>query len=344
MKRGVRALLSLSFTLLLLYLFLRGVDLEGVWRETRSARPAWLAVCLAGAVLHYSLRAARWRTLLSPAGRPVSFRLALSCTLIGYFLSAVLPGRPGELVRPVLLAARSGIRRSFALATILIERAILDPLTLLALLIVALLIRGRAGDISPASHHLRQRVWASSGLAASLVAILLLGAIWALTRRQRLIGWLRRLARSGPRRGRIVDAVERFAEALAVLGSSGVWPRAILGSLLTWSAVALGLWGGVCAFQADIGYLDALVLSAMAAVGVAVPTPGGVGGFHLAVQIGLTTLYGVPAERAVPAALFTHLLLLLPALVLGSVLAWREGLDISSLWNRGGQWDPGRQG
>lgn len=339
MKRGVRACLSLAVTLLLLYLFVRGVDLGGAWRETRAARPAWLVVCLAGSCLHYGLRAARWRTLLSPASKSIPFSLALSCTLIGYFLSAVLPGRPGEVVRPVLLAMRAGISRSFALATILVERAVLDPLTLLALLSVSLLAGSAGFAASPESERLRESVWTAGSLLAVALVLVLLASAWALSHRRGVIGWLRRLA-STRRRERLIASAERFGDGLAALGTREVWAGAVFGSLATWAAVALGLWGGMRAFRADIGYLDAAVLATLAAAGVAVPTPGGVGGFHLAVQIGLTTLYGVPPERSVPAALFTHLLLLLPALTAGAALAWKQGLEISSLWRRGEEWEP----
>jgi uncharacterized protein (TIRG00374 family) len=332
MRRGTRVFLSLTFTLLLLYLFLRGVDFAGAWRETRSARPLWLAVGLVGSYLHYLLRAVRWRTLLSPAGKPVPLRVSLSCTAIGFFLSAILPGRPGEVVRPVLLGVRTGISRSFALATVLVERAFLDPLAILVLLSAAM-IAGRAGfDVSPESAEMRRSVWAAGGILAAALAAGLALAAWGLARRQRLLAWLRRPERHSARRERLVDGLERFADGLAALGRGQVWPAVALGSLATWGAVALGMWGCMRAFHVDIGYPGAMVLVALAGVGVLLPTPGGVGGFHLAVQVGLTTLYGVSIDRSVPAALVTHLLLLLPALTIGAWSSWKQGLDLSSMW------------
>ncbi len=344
MGRGLRVFLSLAVTLLLLGLFVRGVDAAQVWKETRSARPAWLLLCLAGSILHYGLRAARWKTLLSPAAARVPYRLALSCTLIGYFLSAVLPGRPGEVVRPVLLAARARLSRSFALATVVLERAVLDPLTLLALLALSLLASGPGGDLPARSARLRHSVESVGALMAALLILAVVLSAWLLARRRRLLGWLRSRLAAGPRREHWLMALERFADGLSVLGRRRLWPRAILGSLAIWGAVGLGMWGGARAFSADIGYLDALALSTMAAAGVAVPTPGGVGGFHLAVQIGLTTLYGVSAERSVPAALFTHLVMLLPALTVGAALTWKQGLDLSSLRGAQADWEPSREG
>ena len=50
-------------------------------------------------------------------------------------------------------------------------------------------------------------------------------------------------------------------------------------------------------------FTGSFLLIALLVVGVSVPTPGGVGGFEAAVQIGLTSFYGVPNDRAVGAAL-----------------------------------------
>ena len=61
-------------------------------------------------------------------------------------------------------------------------------------------------------------------------------------------------------------------------------------------------------------------------VGVSVPTPGGVGGFEAAVQIGLTSFYAVPNDRAVGAALVLHAVSLLPTVVLGFAFLIQTGL------------------
>ncbi|MEE9218985.1 MAG: lysylphosphatidylglycerol synthase transmembrane domain-containing protein [Acidobacteriota bacterium] len=342
MPRRARVFISLALTLLLIYLFLRGIDPRDAWRETRQARSGWLIVCVVGSYLHLLLRAARWRVQLAPTGVHVPYRLALSCTALGYFLSALLPGRPGELVRPILLGARSGVSRSFALATIVVERVVLDPLTLLALLAVALLASKPALQESAESRQFLRAVWSSSGLLAAVLVLGLGAGAWALTYRQRLLGWLRRRRRQGTRRSGLWDALERFGDGLASLSSRQVWPRVVAGSVLVWAAVAAAMWGGVQAFGGEVGYSGAVVLTALAAVGVALPTPGGVGGFHLAVQFGLVTLYGVPMERSVPAAVVTHVLMLLPAFTIGAWVAWKEGANLPSLWRGPGARRPER--
>jgi uncharacterized membrane protein YbhN (UPF0104 family) len=66
-------------------------------------------------------------------------------------------------------------------------------------------------------------------------------------------------------------------------------------------------------------------------VGVSVPTPGAVGGFEAAVQIGLTSFYGVPNDRAVGAALVLHIVSLLPVVVLGFLFLVQDGLGLGGM-------------
>jgi len=62
-------------------------------------------------------------------------------------------------------------------------------------------------------------------------------------------------------------------------------------------------------------------------LGVAVPTPGMVGGFHYAYRVSLTSVFGVDEATAGAAALASHALTNLPVLVLGLVFLGREGLS-----------------
>lgn len=332
MPRRARVLISLALTLLLLYFFLRGVDLRAAWQEARSARPLWLLVCVAGSFLHYFLRAARWRLQLTSPDRPVSFSLCLTCTSFGYFISAILPGRVGDLVRPVMLGARTGLSRSYALATVLVERTVLDPLTLLALL-GAVLVSGTAGAVASSSPGSPlERIGTLSALLGVSILAAVMVAAGLVSRRARLLAWLRRPAGRGPRWSRLLDAAERFGDGLASLAQRRIWPPVLLGSVLTWAAVSLAMWAGVRAFGVDLGYGGAIVLTVLAALGVALPTPGGVGGFHVAVQFGLQVLYDVPGERSVPATLVVHLLMLFPAFTIGGWTAWKEGLSLLGVW------------
>jgi uncharacterized membrane protein YbhN (UPF0104 family) len=64
-------------------------------------------------------------------------------------------------------------------------------------------------------------------------------------------------------------------------------------------------------------------------VGVAVPTPGQIGGFHAAYQVAVQTFFSAPADRAVGAAIILHAISFVPVTILGVIFMAREGLTLS---------------
>ena len=82
------------------------------------------------------------------------------------------------------------------------------------------------------------------------------------------------------------------------------------------------------AFSLDLPYSTTLLLLAFLVVGVAIPTPGMVGGFHAFYVLALHEVYGVGRETATGAAITAHALANLPILVLGLALLGRERLTL----------------
>src|SRR5260221_1841626 len=131
MPSRLRAVLVILLTVGLLAYFLYGVDLGGVWDATRHADGRLLAVGVFVTMLTYALRAFRWQYLLAPIG-PTHFSTAFRTTVIGFAASFLLPARPGEVLRPYLLARDEGLPATAAFATVILER-LLDLVTVLLL-------------------------------------------------------------------------------------------------------------------------------------------------------------------------------------------------------------------
>jgi len=60
-------------------------------------------------------------------------------------------------------------------------------------------------------------------------------------------------------------------------------------------------------------------------------TPGGVGSYHEAYRIGVTTFFGAPNDRAVAAAIVTHAISFVPVVLLGVIFMAQDGLSVSGL-------------
>ena len=89
----------------------------------------------------------------------------------------------------------------------------------------------------------------------------------------------------------------------------------------------LGIWAVDVAFGFDVPFTGSFLLVPLLTLGVAVPTPGAVGGFHEAFRVGVTVFYGVPNDAAVAAALVLHAFSIGPSLLLGLLFAAQVGLE-----------------
>ncbi len=79
------------------------------------------------------------------------------------------------------------------------------------------------------------------------------------------------------------------------------------------------------AFRLAVPFTGSFLLVALLVIGVAVPTPGAIGGFHEAFRLGATMFFGAPDDAAVGAAIVLHVLSIGPALLLGLFFAAQAG-------------------
>jgi uncharacterized protein (TIRG00374 family) len=117
---------------LFLVLALQRVDLAAFPDELRRVNYIWLIPSALCTLAGYVLRTVRWRMILSGAAQaPV--RTLFPMLITGFAANNVLPGRLGEFWRAYLLGRKRNVSKTFALASVVVER-VFDGLTLIALL------------------------------------------------------------------------------------------------------------------------------------------------------------------------------------------------------------------
>lgn len=322
MKRTLQITAIAAITILFLYLFLRNANLEDVWRILKSTDPKWLAI---GFLVNFSallFRTARWRILLDP-DRPPPLYATFFATTVGYMLSTILPIRASDVARPVLLARRTDTRFSRALGTVLMER-VLDLYFILMLFIVFAFRRWN--DFSQNEWFFVVRV----GAIASAVLLALLTTF--------IVGM--HLFRDGIRRahefiGRVIpkrfrDAwmhfFDTFASTLEIAGNRRAFALVLLCTCAIWFCLTSQFIFTVLALHHPLPWDSAIFVTGITTVGLAIPTPGGVGGFHKACQLVLTHFYGFDIDSSVATAVLFHVVGTLPVLVTGLFLFVHEGL------------------
>ena len=313
----------------LVALFLRNVDLWHVLREIARARPEWLALSLASMFVNLALRAWRWQCLLEPLGR-TSFASAFRATAVGFAASTVLPARAGEFIRPYFLSRQNQVSATGAFATVILER-LLDVVTVLVLLASYVFFFGRhLADTNPVAFEWLKWIGATAG-AGSIAALVVLFVLAGDP--ERLGRTTARLAAVLPSAlaGVIARVAEKFARGLGAIRRPGRLVIALFWSFPLWLSIAAGIWTASVAFGLAVPFSGSYLIIALLSLGVAVPTPGAVGGFHAAFRYGATTFFGAPDDAAVGAAIVLHLLSIGPALILGLMFAAQEGLNVTGM-------------
>ncbi len=329
MPSRLRAALVLILTIGLLAFVFRGADPGRVWEATRHADGRLLVVGVFATMLTYALRAARWQYLLAPIG-PTRFATAFRTTVIGFAASFLLPARPGEVLRPYLLARDEGLPPTAAFATVILERLV-DLVTVLLLFgLFVLLIDPRSLSGDPALYG---RVKAG-GLLAAAASVTGLAVFFLLAGHpERLGAWALRIERVLPEKlaRAVAGFVETFAQGLAVMRQPGRLLVSLILSFPLWLSIAAGIWVTSRAFHMTFGYLGSFLVMTLLVVGVAMPTPGQIGGFHAMYKIAVVTFFGAPEATAVGAAIVLHAISFVPVTLLGLFFMAREGLSLGRM-------------
>lgn len=328
-------LAAVIVTALAAFAFLRWRRVGFEWAEFagtfRQLRWEWLAASIVLALLTYAGRALRWRVLLKPLRRDAKLWDLISATAIG-FTAIVLFGRPGEFVRPYLIAIKEQVPFSSQVAAWCVER-LYDVL-------IALLLFGFA--LSHVQHSGvavgRRLEWLlrSGGYAAGAIGVLCLFILFAFGRyapqmRQRILEALQFLP--GHVYGRVEQAADAFVRGMEESGKRTVVSQLVLYSLAEWSLIVASY---LCILRsvpatAHFTLTDVVLIVGFTAFGAVFQIPGVGGGTQVAIVVVLTELYRVPLEASSGLAILIWIATFVVIVPLGLLLAFHEGLTWGKL-------------
>jgi uncharacterized protein (TIRG00374 family) len=306
----------------LLYWVFHAIDPKTLREDLRHASWTMLALGAAVNLGHNVFRVWRWRWLLDPVRPAVPFRPMAVAVILGYFTTWLVPGRIGEVVRPALLSAKEDLPLGPCVGTVVADR-LLDGVTIVALFAVGTLGASFAPSAAAVAAEIRTSAW----LFLLVMIAGLLALVAMSTGAARVEVWL---AGRPPVVRWVGHAMVGLSRGAAALRSPKRFVLIVAYSLASWVTIGVGTWLGVRGAGVDIGLAESFVMLPLLALGVAIPTPGGAGGYHFAMQSGLTALFGVDPTAAAAAGLLMHLAILLPILALGPILlatekiSWRD--------------------
>jgi uncharacterized protein (TIRG00374 family) len=321
-RKWLTVALGLLISVVFLYFAFGSLELGAVLAYIRAVNPVWLALATGVFLLSALLMAARWGFLLrSAAELPLGYLTQL--VMIGYMGNNVYPFRTGEVLRILLLQHKYQIALARSATTVVIER-IFDGIVMLTFIVVALLF------IETPSPEAQAMVRVGAPLFAVAVAIFLGLALrpnW-----MRLV--LRAVGRVLPPRLRAL-VVENLGEGI-IAGLEGLRsPKDLAGAVLmsfaSWLVHAVCYWMVAAAFGLSVSYAAMLLAVGLVNLAGLIPaSPGMIGVFEYFGGMALIAV-GTPPEQAKAFALVTHVVVWLPATLLGFYFLFKQGMRWSDI-------------
>lgn len=322
-------LLNLGISVVFLDLVFAQIPLAEVGDSLLEAN-WWLMIPSVGALMiHLVFRIWRWQWLLKPIAE-IPFGVAWRAGMIGIGGNMVLPARAGEFLRAYAVGRSTGISKTGAFATVVVER-IFDGLTVLLFLVVLVIFIGIQDP------RLQQ-----AGIFGGLFFFIAMsGAVLFMLRRAWFEAIVERVLPQALAQ-RVLNLMRSFAVGLEVLRNGRQLAVISVMSIIAWVFVVLSFWPVLLAFDfhTAVPFFAAALSVPMVALGLTIPAaPGGLGIFHAAAFFAVELSFQVvgmplPVEyQAVLAActVMLHMSQALPEALLGIWCFYAEGLTRADL-------------
>lgn len=323
-----KTFLLLVVTGLLLYLFLRNTNWdEMLFHLSKITAPSIFFFSFLTA-LNFLIRAIRWRFMLASV-KKISFRSLFNSIVIGFSISYTLPGRMGEIARPVILGTKENISRSYAFGTVVMER-ILDILSVLSLYAVFIVWSFICGNKKAEESPLFITIKKGSAIAFLFASVFIFLAITLLKKKHWTEKFILFITKPFPAKIReeVMKIGNGFVEGMNFFSRSGKNTiYSLFFSIILWLCIALSYYSFLWFSRVKQNFILTFPYILILAVGASIPTPGMVGSFHAASRIALVSIFGVDRDLAVGYTLIMHLVVVGTTVILGTLASWQEGLN-----------------
>lgn len=279
----------------------------------------------------YGARALRWKLFVSTTHQTSAWRL-LAPTMIG-FTGVALLGRPGELVRPYLIARRENISFSSQMAVWATER-VFDIGAFTVIVGLTILV---AEDLRAVPYVARFRQF---GLFMMLMVIAMATFLVLLRRnRERVTALVHDVIARFSRQAadEVAGRVRAFGEGLNTISSGGAAVSLGLLSLGIWIAIAAAYWEVTRAYPSPVNQLPlghVLLLLGFGIAGSSVQLPMVGGGAQLATIAAMVHVFHLPHEVAVSCGIMLWLVTFMAVAPVGLWLARREHVSFRRMEER----------
>lgn len=292
--------------------------------QTRDASALSLASAVALIYLDYVLRAVRWKLFLKPVCE-VSWRQLLGPTLVG-FTGIALLGRPGEFVRPYVIARKQNLPMSSQMAVWAVER-VFDTGAFAVMMAFDLVL---APSLRSLPHYQAFRNGGFVLMAGVLAAALFMIVLYRKT--EETARWVERRFSHAPHFAhKTALRIREFGSGLHTIHTVGHFFKLSAVSMGVWLVIAGAYLQVIHAYGGQLQHMQishVILLMGSAMIGSVVQLPAVGGGTQLATIGTLHYVFDVPPELAASCGMMIWLVTFMMVVPVGLVLAHRERISL----------------
>ena len=347
MKKNILTslLIGLAISAVTLYLALKNVPFTDLLIYLTSINYFWIFPSVLTALISFVLRTLRWQIILESAGK-VNFWRAFHPLMIGFMINCILPGRVGEIARPIILQQKENIPFPTGLATVAVERVFDAGLLVAFFAIMLTTMKIDPGlDITFGGYHLNQEtlILIRRGMT-ELSFIIIAGIIIIGFSKTRAI--IKRIIMGLPYlffftgaslkikiQQKVCSPIAGLVENIGFGFALIKYPKKICSCI----GLSLVIWG-LAAFSyyimalgcpgIDLSFIELSAVMIIVCFFIALPSVPGFWGIWEAGGVFELSLFGISAKNAAGFTLTNHAVQIFPVIIVGLVSAVMTGVNI----------------
>lgn len=310
MKINIKTSLGVLVAGFFLYLVLRQINIDQVWRTLSQAGLFFVITAIGSFFIGYSCRIERWRLMLAGDNPSLRWHQVTGPFLASIATNNVLPLRAGDIMRGFAFNNSLSISSATAITSLLIER-LLDLLMVLGFLGLALW----GLEISSSEFIGLSSIFLIS--SAILIGLVLFFPIVFKSIFLSIGSFFEKLY---PQFGKkIINLIEGVFEALSHISKKSTMSKLLFWSLLAWIFEGFTFLMGALALPVISHSFGAWLALPVGTLSTILPsTPGYIGTFDFFTSRAMV-IVGNGVEASTAYALLVHLILWFPPTILGGV-------------------------
>jgi len=331
-----------------LYLAFRNVPILELIEYLASINYLWVIPAVILIIFSFTVRVIRWQIILASTQK-VGFWRAFHPLMIGFMINCILPGRLGEIARPLILRKRDNFPVSTGLATVAAER-VFDIGMLIILFVVVLATVKISPDLTMtfSGYTLNRDTLETISVGMLQMCLLLLAGIILVTVEKsrsiinRLIYRIPHLLFFIGSAGKetfkeklcipLVRIVDNFAQGLSMIKDPGKILTCFVLSVVIWGTAALSHY--IMSFGSpgiELSFLEMTAVLVIICFFIALPSVPGFWGVWEAGGVFAMTIFGVAAKDAAGFTLANHAIQMIPVIIIGFISAVVIGVKIRNI-------------